>query len=146
MFAWLLLAPALLQAQENTHTFDDLAVRLHAADRDSMVHISGERFHALVMHLTHKLERTPFAQWSTADHINLMRALNTTMFASLPGERFHREPYRHMDHLSDSTGYRHWAANNLGGWVPNRGMGFYFPELDMELEGTPTLHGQFNVH
>ncbi|SFD24031.1 hypothetical protein SAMN05518672_1011206 [Chitinophaga sp. CF118] len=30
-------------------------------------------------------------------------------------------------------------------WIPNRGMGFYFPKLQMELYGTPMLYAIYNV-
>ena len=141
-----LLLPVALYGQSGSTQFDDLAVRLHSADRDSMVHVDSTRFRALAEHLCLKFKDTPLEAWSEKDHINLMRSLNTIMFELRPGERFHGEPYQRLDDLSWSTDYRHWAAENLGGWVPNRGMGFYFIKLDMELEGTPTLHGRFNVH
>ncbi len=110
-----------------------------------MVHVDSARFRALVDHLCLKFKDTPLGEWSDKDHINLMRSLNTIMFEQRPDERFHGGPYQRLEDLTWSTDYRHWAADNLGGWTPNRGMGFYFPKLDMELEGTPTLHGRFNV-
>lgn len=140
-----LLPPALLFGQQQGTDFSDLAVRLHSAPRDSMVQVDSVRFRALVEHLNQKLSHDSLRNWSDTDHINLMRALNTIMFEQRPDERFHDGPYQRLEDLSWGTEYRHWAAENLGGWVPNRGMGFYFTKLDMELEGTPTLHGRFNV-
>ncbi len=111
-----------------------------------MVHVDRARFDSLVVHLIAELTDRPLERWSDDGHINLMRTLNTLLFEQRPGERFNGEPYDRLEQLSWSRDYRHWAADNLGGWVPNRGMGFYFPKIDMELEGTPTLHGRFNVH
>jgi hypothetical protein len=141
-----LLLPTLLFGQAQGTDFDDLAVRLHSAHRDSMVQVDSTRFRALVDHLNLKLAHDTLRNWSDTDHINLMRSLNTIMFEAREGERFHAGPYHQLESLSEVAGYRTWAAENLGGWVPNRGMGFYFTKLDMELEGTPTLHGRFNVH
>jgi len=145
LFFALTLASTATSAQSPSDAFDDLAEPLHAADRDSMVHVDRVRFDALVGYLDQKLTQDSLANLSDADHINLMRVLNTIMFEQRPDERFHGGPYQRLEDLSWSTDYRHWAADNLGGWIPNRGMGFYFPKLDMELEGTPTLHGRFNV-
>jgi hypothetical protein len=139
------LVPAWLFGQVPGTEFDDLAVRLHSAHRDSMVPVDSARFRALVDHLNLKLSHDTLRNWSDADHINLMRSLNTIMFESRPDERFHAGPYAQLEMMTDVADYRKWAAENLGGWVPNRGMGFYFTKLDMELEGTPTLHGRFNV-
>lgn len=111
-----------------------------------MVHVDSTQFRGLVEHLCSKLKDTPLEAWSDTDHINLMRSLNTIMFEQRLGERYHGDAYQRLEDLSWSTDYRKWASANLGGWVPNRGMGFYFIKLDMELEGTPTLHGRFNVH
>jgi hypothetical protein len=30
-------------------------------------------------------------------------------------------------------------------WIPNKGMGFYFPQLKMELYGTPMPYAIFEV-
>jgi len=141
----LFILTGMLLARSVAGQFDDLAVRLHATDRDSMVHVDSTRFRALVEHLCLKFKDAPLETWSVEDHINLMRCANTMMFERRAGERYAGDPYQRLDAMIDAQNYVHWITERYPKWIPNRGMGLYIPDLDMEMGGTPSLRGRFNV-
>ncbi|HRH37140.1 MAG TPA: hypothetical protein PK760_02270 [Flavobacteriales bacterium] len=128
------------------HDMAAFAVRMHELRPDSMVHISSAEFDALVEHLSTKLRNVPIEKLTNVEHINLMRSLNTFMFEEKPGERFHAGRYAMLSSLIDSTHYVARLPGLFPEWHPNRGMGFYFVQLDMELYGTPSARGRFDVH
>ncbi|MCC7502898.1 MAG: hypothetical protein IT229_10235 [Flavobacteriales bacterium] len=141
----LLLLPIALYGQGSSTQFDDLAERLHSADRDSMVHVDSTRFRALVEHLCLRFKDAPLETWSDTDHINLMRSLNTIAFENAHMKRFHGDPYHRLETFSQARNYTRWITHRYPDWKANKGMGLYIPDLDMELFGSPSLRGRFNV-
>lgn len=146
LFFALTLSSTVASARSPSDAFEELALPLTSLHRDSMVPLDSVRFHALVEHLCVKFKDDPLPQWSDKDQINLMPCTNTIMFESRPEERFARDLFQRLDSLIDPNSYIRWVTERYPKWTPNRGMGFYFPDLDMELHGTPSLRGRFNVH
>ena len=141
----LLMLTGLLQTRNASAQFNDLALPLAALDRDAMVLVDSARFHALAEHLCVKFKDVPLQQWSNQDHINLMRCANTIMFERRATERFAGDTYQRLDSLINAKNYVEWITARYPKWIPNRGMGLYIPDLDMEMHGTPSLRGRFNV-
>ncbi len=53
--------------------------------------------------------------------------------------------YENLTKAADAKNYTKNIIKVFPEWIPNRGLGFYFPKLKMELYGTPHLYAWFNV-
>jgi len=53
--------------------------------------------------------------------------------------------YSKLKKAAEDKNYTKDITNVFPNWIPNRGMGFYFPKLKMELYGTPRPCAWFNV-
>ena len=69
-----------------------------------------------------------------------MLCLNTIMMRHFNGDQYERltEAAKKMNYIKD-------IIKIYPDWVPNRGMGFYFQKLKMELYGTPRAYAIFEV-
>ena len=146
LFFALTLSSTVASARSPSDAFEELALPLTSLHRDPMVPVDSVRFHALAEHLCVKFMEDPSDQWSYKDHINLLRCTTTIVFESRPEERSARDPYQRFDSVIDANNYIRWIADPYPRWTPNRGIGLYFPDVDIELNGTPPLRGRFNVH
>jgi hypothetical protein len=84
---------------------------------------------------------------SDDDHKNIMMCLNTIFMASDSSlqRRFVSGRYKRLEAVAEKNNYTDNIIKIYPEWLPNRGMGFYFPKLDMELYGTPRLYAWFQV-
>jgi hypothetical protein len=53
--------------------------------------------------------------------------------------------YRELETVERKVNYGKDIVKVYPNWIPNRGMGYYFPKLKMELYGTPYRYAIFNV-
>jgi hypothetical protein len=60
-------------------------------------------------------------------------------------KRFTGWNYQKLVRISDEKEYARNIIKIYPNWIPNRGMGYYFPKLKMELYGTPRRYALFNV-
>ena len=61
-----------------------------------------------------------------------------TMLFNLPN-------YREFGSLVDNTGYEKKLLDLFPDWLHSRGMGYYIPELQVEIYGTPHLRSYFLI-
>ena len=101
-------------------------------NRDAAVSISRSEFDRQVDDCIDLLKTTVFSNISDGQHVQIMYCLNTIFVDKLEGGR-----YDELKNLSEEKHYTTEIITIYTKWVPNRGMGFYFPDLAMELYGTP---------
>jgi hypothetical protein len=106
---------------------------------DSYKSITLTAFDEIVNHSIELLQTKKLSEIADHDHINIMMALNTIFMRDFLGGH-----YKQLKVLADKK-YVREITKVYKEWIPNRGMGFYFPKLKMELYGTPSLYAIFNV-
>ena len=109
-------------------------------NRDSSKHISQKDFDLLVDECIKLLQTKKIFAISDAQHIQIMMCLNTIFMRSLKTGR-----YDELNKISEEKKYTRAIKKVYPNWIPNRGMGFYFPELKMELYGTPFQYAVYDI-
>lgn len=114
---------------------------------DSLKTISQIRFDALVENSVELLNTKDLNSISDGDHINIMLCLNTIFMSrnSTGEKRFSGRRYSKLETLTATTDYTKKIIQIYPDWTPNRGMGFYFKKLNIELYGTPSQSSLFRV-
>jgi hypothetical protein len=119
-------------------------------NRDSSKTITLLEFKQRVDRATELLKTKKLSAIPDTDHINIMMCLNT-IFMTHPYKngqfkaRFEAAEYKNLEMIADKKNYSRDIVKVYPEWVPNRGMGYYFPKLKMELYGTPMRYAIFNV-
>jgi 5-hydroxyisourate hydrolase-like protein (transthyretin family) len=107
---------------------------------DSSPDISQKEFDGLVNSSITLLQTQQLKDISDAEHIRIMMCLNTITMQGLKGYKY--------DKLKEVSVQKKYTQNILKiytHWVPNRGMGFNFYDLKMELYGTPSPYAVYNI-
>jgi hypothetical protein len=107
---------------------------------DSSIQISRLDFDQKVELCTRLLREKPLKRINDEEHIEIMMCLNTLMMRDL-----HDEQYDSFNQAVIDTKYISDIISVYPNWIPNRGIGFYFPDLQMELYGTPRLYAYYDV-
>lgn len=94
----------------------------------------------MVDEATALLESKTLDEISDEQHINIMMCLNTIFMRDYENGR-----YEKLELVSKQKEYGKNITNRYPKWSPNRGMGYYFPKLQMELYGTPSPYAIFDV-
>lgn len=118
-----------------------------AVNRDKPQKIVRSKFDNLVDTSIVLLKNKKLSEISDSDHINIMMCLNTMFMAQ---DHYSGKPlYKggRYDRLVDIIRKKDYTGgiSKLYQYSYNRGMGYYFPKLDMELYGTPHLYAFFSV-
>lgn len=74
------------------------------------------------------------------EHINIMMCLNTIFVRKLSGEK-----YQILETVAKEKEYSKKIIKIYTEWTPNKGMGFYFKKLKIELYGTPKPYSFYKV-
>lgn len=106
---------------------------------DTIKSITLSQFDEIVDNSIELLQTKKLSEISDHDHINIMMALNTIFMRDFKGGH-----YEQLKVLADKK-YVREIIKVYKEWIPNRGMGYYFPKLKMELYGTPQLYAIFDV-
>lgn len=116
-------------------------------NRDSLKYISLVEFDQLVAQSIHLLETKELKEINDQQHIAIMMCLNTIMMASdsTLRRRFNGGLYLKLELVSDAKKYTRNITQVYTKWTFNRGMGYFFPDLQMELYGTPRLYAWYQV-
>lgn len=107
---------------------------------DSSKTISKVSFDNLVDTCIQLLQTKKLSDISDSEHINIMMCLNTIFMRQFIGGH-----YEKLTTVTNEKNYTKDIIKIYPDWIPNRGMGFYFSKLKMELYGTPRLYAIFNV-
>ena len=133
-------------------------------DPDSSETISLTEFNQRIDRAIEVLQTKNLNQIADSDHVNIMMCLNTifmtgsnkrgplisaTPDSTVKGyariQRFNNGRYKQLEDITKQKKYQQNIIKLYPEWIPNRGMGFYFPKLHMELYGTPHLYALFEV-
>lgn len=119
-------------------------------NRDSSKTITLIEFKHRVDKATKLLKTQKLSAILDSDHINIMMCLNTVGMTQIRingrfKARFVEARYKKLAMIADKRKYSRNIIKVYPQWVPNRGMGYYFPKLKMELYGTPMSYAVFNV-
>ena len=118
-------------------------------DRDSSQLISLTDFNHRVNRAIQLLETKKITAISDTDHVNIMMCLNTIIFTPIShridGNRFTGHEYLRLEKIADKKNYVRDIIKVYPDYKFNRGMGYYFPSLKMELYGTPNAYALFEV-
>ncbi len=109
-------------------------------NRDSSISITKFNFDKLIDSCILLLQTRELKDISDEQHIQIMMCLNTIGMRSLKGGRFDQ-----LLKVSDDKKYTQDIIKVYKEWSPNRGMGFYFHKLKMELYGTPSPYAVYKV-
>ena len=119
---------------------DTLPLKKNAFNRDSSKHISQKDFDLLIDNCITLLQTKKLNAISDEQHIQIMMCLNTIFMRRLKAGH-----YDELEKISEETKYTRDIIKVYPNWVPNRGMGFYFPQLKMELYGTPSRYAIYDI-
>lgn len=109
---------------------------------DSLIVITRQQFDTLVNKSISLLTNHRIIQIQDADHIMIIR-LNNTINMSQDAS-FKNGIYADFIKLVKDKDYEKEISTYYD-WIPNRGMGFYFQKLQVELGGTPHLHSRYTI-
>jgi hypothetical protein len=113
--------------------------------RETPKRITLVEFNHRVDRATKLLETKELSAISDADHINIMMCLNTIAFNLYDHKNKLNIRYKELETVADQKEYSRNIIKVYPKWVPNRGLGYYFPKLKMELDGTPMPYAMFEV-
>ncbi len=116
-------------------------------NRDSLISVTLIEFDRLVDTSIDLLRTKHLSEISDLENRNIMMCLNTILMAhdtSLE-RRFAKGRYETLEQAAKEQKYTANIIKRYPEWTLNRGMGFYFPKLQMELYGTPSLYAWFQV-
>jgi hypothetical protein len=109
-------------------------------NRDSSTSITLADFDKQIDDCISLLQAKQLKDISDEQHIQIMICLNTIFMRDFKGGH-----YGQLEKIANHKNYTKDIINVYKEWIPNRGMGFYFPKLQMELYGTPMLYAIYNV-
>jgi hypothetical protein len=107
---------------------------------DSSKTIPKETFDNLVDSSIKLIQTKEISEISDSGNINIMICFNTIFMRKFKDGR-----YQKLLNLIEEKNYMKDIIKVYPEWIPNRGMGFYFPKLKMEFGGTPRRYAIFNV-
>ena len=110
-------------------------------NRDSSFPMSLHDFDKHVEDCINLLKTKKLIEILDDEHIKIMMCLNTIFMRDFKGGH-----YEQLIQISEEKKYTTDIIKVYPKWIPNKGMGFYFPELSMELYGTPMLYAIYDVH
>jgi len=109
-------------------------------NRDSSISITLKEFDKQIDDCISWLQTKQISDISDEQHMQIMMCLNTILMRDFKGGH-----YEQLNKVSEEKNYTKDIIKIYTEWIPNRGMGFYFPKLQMELYGTPMLYAIYNV-
>jgi 5-hydroxyisourate hydrolase-like protein (transthyretin family) len=118
---------------ESLSTRDTVFLDKVAFNRDSSIVISLLNFDKQITDCINLLSKKNLREISDEQHITILM------------RNFRGGLYDEIKQLAEEKKYTEDIIKVYPKWVANRGMGFYFPDLNMELYGTPMPYAIYNV-
>lgn len=109
-------------------------------NKDSSLSISLKEFDKEIDQCIRWLQTNQLKNITDEQHVQIMMCLNTILMRDFRGGH-----YGELNEISEEKDYTRNIITVYTEWIPNRGMGFYFPKLQMELYGTPKHYAVYNV-
>jgi hypothetical protein len=115
---------------------------LKKPNMDSLIVVTRQQFDTIVQHCTSLLMTSRNVEIKDSDHINIIRLINTIDMSQ--DTSLKSGIYTEFMNLVKDKDYEKEISIYYD-WIPNRGMGFYFQKLQVELGGTPHLYSRFTI-
>jgi hypothetical protein len=115
---------------------------LKKPNMDSMVVVTKKHFDTIANHCISLLTTRRNIQIEDEDHIKIIRLINTISMSQ--DTSFINGTYSEFMKLVKEKDYEK-DVSIFYDWIPNRGMGFYFQKLQVELGGTPHLYSRYTI-
>lgn len=107
--------------------------------------ISKSDFDSLVDNSISLLKTKKLKKITDQEHIDIMYCLNTIFVLGTMDIQFREGRYSDLEALERQTEYSKKIINVYTDWTFNKGMGWYFPKLKMELYGTPSIASVYQI-
>jgi len=116
-------------------------------DKNQQQHISKTKFDSLVDGSILLLKTKRIGAINDEQHVVIMMCLNTIPLAHTKQlePRFQGGRYDELNSIAERKKYDEKIIRVYRSWQPNKGRGYYFPSLQMELGGTPAPYAWFDV-
>jgi len=115
---------------------------LQKPNLDSSIVVSKQQFDTIVEHCTSLLKNRMTTELNDQDHIKIIRLINTLRMNQ--SSSYNINIYSDFMKLVQEKDYEKEISIYYD-WTPNRGMGFYFQKLQIELGGTPHLYSRYRI-
>ena len=115
---------------------------LKKPNMDSMVVVTKQQFDSTVTVCTTLLTTHSNIQLKDEDHMKIIRLINTIGMSKETS--FKIGIYSEFMKLVKEKDYEK-DVSIFYDWIPNRGMGFYFQKLQIELGGTPRIFSRYTI-
>jgi len=115
---------------------------LKKPNMDSSIVITSEQFDTILQHCTYLLMTLKNIEIKDEDHIKIIRIINTINMS--PDISLKSGIYTEFMKFVKDKDYEKEISTYYD-WIPNRGMGFYFQKLQVELGGTPHLYSRYTI-
>jgi hypothetical protein len=106
--------------------------------------ISKHKFDSLVDNSIKLLRTRELTKITDEEHISIMYCLNTIFVRGTKDDSFKAGRYKRLEELAYKD-YVNEIIQIYPDWTANRGMGYYFPKLKMELYGTPSSKSVYQI-
>jgi hypothetical protein len=115
---------------------------LKKPNMDSLIVVNKQQFDTIVEHCIALLKTRRNIEIKDADHIKIIRLINSINMSQ--DISFKNGTYADFMKLVKDKDYEKEISTYYD-WIPNRGMGFYFQKLQVELGGTPHLYSRYTI-
>lgn len=118
-----------------------------ALNQDTSITITKARFNDYVNSSIELLQNKNVNEISDSEHKMIIMCLNTIQFTrdSLSQKVFSGGGYEKLILTANQNNYVENLLRRFPNNIPSRGMGFYFPEINVELYGTPHSFSYFTL-
>lgn len=116
-------------------------------DKDSAVIITHEEFDKILDSCIHFIQTKDMMKMSDREHTMVILCQNTIWFTRNESNqrRFVGSKYEELNLVMENKKYYQKIVKVYKDWIPSRGMGHYFPKLNIELGGTPHGYPYYTV-
>ncbi len=115
---------------------------LKKPNMDSLIVVNMQQLNAIVEHCISLLKTARNIEIKDTDHIKIIRTINTINMDQ--DISFKNGIYADFLKLLKDKDYEKEISTYYD-WIPNKGMGFYFQKLQVELGGTPHLYSRYTI-
>ena len=115
---------------------------LKKPNMDSTITITKQNFDSIIETSISLITKREVLYIRSTEHIKIIRLINTISMSQ--DISFKSGIYSRFMNLIKEKDYEKELSTYFD-WIPNRGMGFYFQKLQIELGGTPHLYSRYNI-
>jgi hypothetical protein len=115
---------------------------LKKVNPDSLIILTHPQFDSLVRKCFEILKNYPVARIYDEDNLKIIRVYNTITFST--DTTFQTGIYANFKKLLQEKEYSKTLAIYYD-WIPNKGMGYYFEQLQVELGGSPHMYSMYTI-